>query len=107
MRIAVISTRRGSGTVAIVALLAAMVLWGVVVSALGQSEMPVPADTTLGSSPGAAAGPVANAWVQVTEDLGRPMYQHFIALFYLGLQVLATLATVVFIFIVLLKREEE
>lgn len=107
MGLTVISALRTSGTVPRVALLAAVLLWGAVASALGQNEMLMPADETLGSRSITGAGPVPYAGGQGTEDWGRPMYQHFMALFYLSLQVLATLATLVFIFIVLLKREEE
>ncbi|MBC7187408.1 MAG: hypothetical protein H5U38_10275 [Calditrichaeota bacterium] len=41
------------------------------------------------------------------EEWGRPAYRPFVAAFYLAIEVLATLATAFFIFVVLLKREEE
>ncbi len=46
--------------------------------------------------------------VVATQEGGdRPVYAPFMAAFYLGVQVVATVGTVVFIFVVLLRREEE
>jgi len=95
----------------VLAFVAVVLFFGAYLSAFGH-EASRPAwngapSIATGLRVGAEVAHVPQLLAQVGEEWEGPVYRSFVTIFYLALQVLATLATVVFIFVVLLKREEE
>ncbi|MDZ7378031.1 MAG: hypothetical protein ONB07_04265 [candidate division KSB1 bacterium] len=80
-------------------------LWGACLLAapVPNGQVQVASDVVHTSEVGANSGTPT----QDIEQWGRPVYAPFVAAFYLGVQIVATVGTVVFIFVVLLRQEEE